>query len=66
MYINDLIDKLKDLKKKYGNCDVLIERMDYYRDPDDAEDITEFEFIDRSYSDIYESFIIICTKGLVE
>ena len=61
MYINDLIEELKKIQCKYGNVDVLIERMDIHSEAiDDAEEILGFEYFE------HMNTVVICNNGYIE
>lgn len=57
------VKELKEVLNNYpDDFDVIIERMDGFRDPDDAEDITELEQVKQYNRDC----VMICTNGYVE
>lgn len=57
------VKELKEVLNNYpDDFDVIIERMDGFRDPDDAEDITELEQVKQYNCDC----VMICTNGYVE
>ena len=61
MYINDLIEELKKIQCKFGDVDVLIERMgDYNDEVDDAEEITELKYFE------HRNTVILCNNGYIE
>lgn len=57
------VKELREVLNNYpDDFDVIIERMDGFRDPDDAEDITELEQVKQYNRDC----VMIYTNGYVE
>ena len=62
MNISELIKILKKYQEEYGDIEVVIERMDSFCGPDDAEDITEVEVTQQFHRNV----VLLHNMGIVE